>query len=559
MTELFIKEGPSLRKGFCFLVLLVLVAAMPFPMAAFAGMDSLTLSSNLAGATPEYRIQYSIGGGEQLYKAKDDYILVTFSDQVELPAEIPATEVTVNTVNPNEVKVDKTQGSIKIPMPMDLILNRSADIIIKPGAGIKNPAKPGTYSISLMSSKTQAASQNTYKIISGTVSTPLVEVVPASPSELAEYTISFYVSADGGLVGGTDTISLSFPQDMTLPYTVSKDSITVNDRTLDTGDMIAFAGKNLTFKVPYGASVEPGGRVTVKVKFGATIKNPAQGKYKIIVATSGDIVPVASEEYYISGPNVMDLQVNLSATVAESPAQYGIKFRTSHNGSLKGGIDSISIEFPYQSTLTPQISRNNIEVQGTALNTGTVSVKDKTVSFLVPTGVDVGPGKWVEIKINSAANIGNPREAGHYYLKVFTSRDQTPTTSNSFRIADKKTVKLVVGSSTALVDGRSLSLDVPATIINGRTLVPVRFVAESLGAQVNWNGDNREVIISQAGKTITMTIDSESAMVNGKLLTLDTSPIIKDGRTMMPIRFVAENLGFATGWDDSTQTVTIKN
>jgi len=548
-----------LRKSFYFLVLLMLLAALLFPVAASAGIDSVTLSNNLSGATPEYRIQYTIGGGEQLYKAKDDYILLTFSSQVELPAEIPVTEVTVNTVNPKEVKVDRNQSSIRIPVPMDLILNRTSDIIIKPGAGIKNPVKPGTYSISLLNSKTQTASQNTYKIISGTVSTPQIEVVPASPSQFAEYTISFNVSADGGLIGGTDTISLSFPQYMTLPYAVSRNTITVNDRTLGNEDMIAFYGKKLTFTVPYAATVEAGGLVTVKIKLGAAIKNPAQGKYMINAATSRDIVPVASEQYYISGPNVMDLQVKMSNTIAESPAQYDIKFRTSHNGSLKGGIDTISIEFPYLSTLPMQIPKNCIEVQGTALNIGTVSIKEKTVSFNLPTGVDVGPGKFVDIKIKSAANIGNPREAGHYYLNVLTNRDPVTAASNTFRIADKKIVKLVVGSSTALVNGSSLNLEVPATLLNGRTFVPIRFVAESLGAQVSWNGDTREVTIAKAGKTITMTIDSDIALVNAARLTLDTAPIIKDGRTLMPIRFVAENLGFETGWDDSSQTVIIKN
>ena len=100
-------------------------------------------------------------------------------------------------------------------------------------------------------------------------------------------------------------------------------------------------------------------------------------------------------------------------------------------------------------------------------------------------------------------------------------------------------------------------LDVPATILNGRTLVPIRFVSEALGARVTWDQDTQEVTVTLDGKTIILTVDSETAWVNGSRKKLDTNPLIRDGRTLVPIRFLAENFGGDVAWDSETSTVTI--
>lgn len=547
-----------MRKTVSILILILLVSALLIPAAAFAGINSLTLSSYLTGAVPEYRIQYSVGS-ESLYQANNDYISVVFSEQAELPDQISTADVLVNTVRAREVKVDRNQGRIDIVLPMDLMVNQSVDILIKPGARIKNPSTPGRYAIGVTTSKSLSMSQHLYSVVSGMVSTPVVEVVPASPSEPADYTISFDVSADGGLTGGTDTISITFPQDITLPYTIGRNAITVNGRALDSDHLITISGKKVTLTVPYGASVQPGGRVTVKVRPEARIHNPVQaGAYRLFVATSRDTIPVASEVYYISGSAVMNLSVDVSPVTVNIPALYEISFMTSKSGALHGGRDVITITFPYETGFPNNVARSSVEFQGEALSSGYVSVSHRTLSFTVPPGFDVGPGKWVIIKIKAGANITTPREAGNYQLKVNTSKDQIPVTSNVYKIFEKKVINLVVDSKTAFIDGKPVSLDVPATILNGRTLVPIRFVAESLGARVGWDGNTREVTVSLDGKTVKLTIDSRIALVNGKQEILDTTPVIRDGRTLVPIRFIAENLGGEVYWDNETRTVIIR-
>lgn len=92
---------------------------------------------------------------------------------------------------------------------------------------------------------------------------------------------------------------------------------------------------------------------------------------------------------------------------------------------------------------------------------------------------------------------------------------------------------------------------------NNRTMVPVRFVSEALGANVTWNGQNQTVEIVQGGKDILLRIGESKASVNGQLALFDTKAILKNSRTMVPLRFVSETLGAQVDWIAATSTVKI--
>jgi len=94
-------------------------------------------------------------------------------------------------------------------------------------------------------------------------------------------------------------------------------------------------------------------------------------------------------------------------------------------------------------------------------------------------------------------------------------------------------------------------------IIKGRTLVPIRAIIEELGGTVDWDGVERKVTIKFKNKTIELWIDKKIAKVNGTSKELDVPPMILNGRTMLPLRFVTEELGCTVDWEDKTKTVTI--
>ena len=121
------------------------------------------------------------------------------------------------------------------------------------------------------------------------------------------------------------------------------------------------------------------------------------------------------------------------------------------------------------------------------------------------------------------------------------------------------------------LDGTALyPLDVPALVQypagqNGRTLVPVRLIAESLGASVTWVPDTRQVSLQKGESTIVLTLGSAIALVNGQEILLpDGVPagVVKwEGKesTMVPLRFVSEQLGAQVAWDGATFTAVLTN
>lgn len=109
------------------------------------------------------------------------------------------------------------------------------------------------------------------------------------------------------------------------------------------------------------------------------------------------------------------------------------------------------------------------------------------------------------------------------------------------------------------LDGESIigSADVPPEIKNGRTMVPIRALAERLGADVGWNQAARQVTLTRAGVTIVMTVDSRTAYVNGRAVEMDVAPYITEGRTLIPARYMAEFFGQKVEWDNADRRVDV--
>jgi len=90
-----------------------------------------------------------------------------------------------------------------------------------------------------------------------------------------------------------------------------------------------------------------------------------------------------------------------------------------------------------------------------------------------------------------------------------------------------------------------------------RVLVPIRFVSEALGAFVDWENETRTAVIKQGNDEIRYTVYQPMVYLNGEMMVMDTYGILKDCRTMVPIRFISELLGCAVVWDENTSTVVI--
>ena len=110
---------------------------------------------------------------------------------------------------------------------------------------------------------------------------------------------------------------------------------------------------------------------------------------------------------------------------------------------------------------------------------------------------------------------------------------------------------LTIGSRKISVFGREIKNDVAPKIVNDRTMLPIRIVAESLGGTVTWNGELQRVTIQKGADVILITIGADTAYVNGTAVKLDAAAFVENGRTYLPLRFVSETLGAQVVWNEA--------
>lgn len=118
-------------------------------------------------------------------------------------------------------------------------------------------------------------------------------------------------------------------------------------------------------------------------------------------------------------------------------------------------------------------------------------------------------------------------------------------------------LRLTIGSKTAYVNGVAKELAAAPINRGGNTMLPVRFVAENLGGTVGWDGATSSITIKGDGIDISMKVGAKAATVNGKTVTLNVAPFIEGGSTYLPVRAVAEAMGANVGWDGATSTAIL--
>ena len=107
------------------------------------------------------------------------------------------------------------------------------------------------------------------------------------------------------------------------------------------------------------------------------------------------------------------------------------------------------------------------------------------------------------------------------------------------------------------INGEAKTFDVMPVMVNDRTLVPLRGIFETLGATVSWDDATWTVTATKDETTVVLQIDNKIAKVNGNEIELDVPATLVSERTMVPVRFVSESLGCKVDWVDETQTVVI--
>lgn len=116
---------------------------------------------------------------------------------------------------------------------------------------------------------------------------------------------------------------------------------------------------------------------------------------------------------------------------------------------------------------------------------------------------------------------------------------------------------LTVDDPVAIINGVPRNMPVKPIIINGATMMPLRFITENIGYKVDWHQETKSILLTDGKNSITLQIDNSTAMVNGRGVKLIASPYLEEGNTMVPLRFIMENFGSSVYFDNNSKTITI--
>ncbi|MCL2392309.1 MAG: copper amine oxidase N-terminal domain-containing protein [Oscillospiraceae bacterium] len=116
---------------------------------------------------------------------------------------------------------------------------------------------------------------------------------------------------------------------------------------------------------------------------------------------------------------------------------------------------------------------------------------------------------------------------------------------------------MALANISVRLDGNPIAFDVPPQMVDGRTMVPLRAIFDALGAETDWDDSTQTITATRAGVEVSMQVGNPIIIAAGTSVTLDVPPLIIDGRTLVPTRAVAESFGVYVQWDGDMQVVRL--
>lgn len=120
-----------------------------------------------------------------------------------------------------------------------------------------------------------------------------------------------------------------------------------------------------------------------------------------------------------------------------------------------------------------------------------------------------------------------------------------------------KKVRLQVNSTKAYINDTETTMTVPPSLVGNNTMVPLRFIGEVLEASVDWDAQEKKVTYTLGSKQVICWIGRKEAIVDGKTMVMTASPVIVSGKTLVPLRFIGEALGATVEWVAESKTILI--
>ncbi len=507
---------------------------------------SVTNDPETSGLIATYKISFRTGSHGNLMNGQNIY--VEFPEGIHFPTTLHKNAVTINDANPQEIGLQKNVLTLKLTTS----INASRDVVIyfSGSFGLENPEKAGTYKLNIWTDTEleHVSAEFTVKA-QKTVATQL-EINPQAP----DGTNNFYKTKPTvTLTGETNTGEAvqTFYKIDSEDYKAYSSSITINE------------GIHTLFYYSKTQTLTEGERSQV---------------YKVDLTSPEIVIEIPPEDPYYTGEQTLVVygkvsekaQIIINGSVILQNADGGfareITLIPGENiiqvrvVDLAGWMSTKSTKVIYDMTVPvlsvtePQdfmkISTREITVKGSVQPANTdVYVGDDKVSV----NPDDGSFEYSFIPTNSGSLFAIKVTATYPFSKKTVIKMVTVVYE-----PNNSEILLKIGDKIALVNGKNTQMDVAPFIDSkaNRTYVPVRFVVEFLGGSVLWDSTTKTITISLGGE-IKLTVGSDVAYVNGKAVKLDVPVFIKDNRSFVPLRFIAENLGFKVEWNENDKTIKI--
>jgi hypothetical protein len=408
-------------------------AAQTVSVAITQGISHLSVlaSPDLTGSNAMYIISFYVSQDGGMSGTNGDNITIIFPESTEFTlSQIPESTITINGFAASGVV--RTENIVKVLLPDSLAIPNGGfvSVQISENAGIKNPATPGDYFISIFTDKDPVITNTIFTVRGTSISNLSVLLNPNTQNAKTEIRIRFLTSKNGDLTKNKDKIFIKFPEGFVLPSHPDFTNVSVNGKSVQDGSL-DLSNNTLILITP--VNIPPTSSVNILIGKGFGIKNPPQkGVYDFVLYTSKDLmsveVSVQINPSHISAPLFVLTKPQISAN-----SDYKIIFFTGPGGALVAGIGQIDIVFPEAFSLPGAIETANILVNDKPLNKP-VNIQQNKIIITVPDNISGGDGVIVYFK--KECGIKNPSVPGVYTLTVFTSAEQMPMISTGWFIND---------------------------------------------------------------------------------------------------------------------------
>lgn len=583
---------------FCLLVVFFLLAIMPVPpvQAAVSNLE-VFLRDNVVDRHVSYTVRFNTPS--TLFGGRDSITMI-FPSAVQIDEGIDERNISINNRDVPGISYSNNKISVMIPSTINIIAGETVEVAIASSV-IQNPRNAGDYQMTLYTSQDSTVVPSApfnitdYEYSNG-VSKPYIKLRTASDNA-HEYEISFKTSPNGNLTGGVGRIYLVFPTYTEMPSYIEGRHITVNQQDLR-GQAISLDGRILSFQLPASLDIAPKASVNIIISAPAGLKNPRASEYNTLkVYTSTESREITSFPYELAGSSSTttgtadqkkDIEVLTTPNGKGVNAAYTIKIQPLALRTLGSDASGFVLRFPQTTGFPSTISPQYVKVNGQTV-TGVISNAARG-ELIFTLNQSISSSQAIEITIAKEAGLKNPPPAmykldvgflmgigtvlSEYYTIRETSTNDSQSNNNTNPgqntteqgdssdstavAATVKNIRLSIDSIIASIDGTTSLLDAAPLLKNDVTMVPLRFVANALGAQADYHGEGNYVSVKYGTKEMTLWVDSQLAKVDATFTSLAVPASIINGRLMVPLRFISENFGAVVQWDGSTRSITIQ-